>query len=406
MRLRRVEPILRRALQGSCRVPAGSRVLVAASGGADSTALLIALASVARERDLEIHAAHLNHRLRGADADADAAFVVKLCKRLGVPLRSSRWDTRSRMRRRGLSGENGLRVLRREFLEGTAKRTSADFIATAHTADDQLETVLLRLMRGAGLRGLGGMRPRHRRWIKPLLELTRAELEADLRGANQQWRDDASNLDATFARNRVRHDVVPALVAAMGRAGSPAARAKPATRNTPPALRAGAASARSALARRVTALAGELREAESALRRWTRPLARAATANTMEARIAVARLQRFPAAARRELVRSVWREIAPPGIGLTSAHLAQVDRLQAGAAGPVRLPADFSARRQGEAILIGRARIQQDVQPGAGSTKDSARPTRGEHFRHGKAARRGVLATRQAARVERDFRKR
>lgn len=408
MRLRRVEPVLRRALLGPCRVAAGARVLVALSGGADSTALLVALASIAPERELELHAAHLNHRLRGADSDADAAFVAALCKRLRVPLVTARWGTRARMRHRGISGENGLRTLRREFLDGAATRVDAGCIATAHTADDQLETLLLRLMRGTGLRGLGGMRPRAGHWIKPLLELTRAELEADLRGARQPWREDASNADPAFARNRVRHGVVPALLAAMDTPGSRAARTKPAARRAAlaPDANASVASARSALARRVAALATELREAETALRRWTRGLARTATGNTREVRIPLARLRRFPVAARRELFRAVWRQVAPADDGLTAAHLVQIDRLQAGAGGPVRLPSGFAAWRDGAALLIAPGRIQEDVHTGAGSAGNPAGPGRKGRLRRAGAARRDVSVTEPAALVGRDFRKR
>ena len=373
---------MRRALQGPCRVPAGGRVLVGVSGGADSTALLVALASIARERALEVHAAHLNHTLRGAAADTDAAFVGALCRRLAVPLHAARWDTRARMRRRGLSGENGLRMLRREYLEAVAARIDAPFIATAHTADDQLETVLMRLMRGSGLRGLGGMRPRAGRWIKPLLELARADIESDLRGARQGWREDASNADPGHTRNRVRHGVVPALVAAM--------------RGTN----------RSGLARRVAALAAELREAESALWRWMLPMARAASGGTVPARIPAARLSRFPVAARRALVRTVWREIAPPGLGLTAAHLAHIDRLQADARGPVALPGGFSARREGGTILIGQGRIQQGAHPGARPSGRPARPVRGGRLRPTRVARRRTPGTGPAVPAGRDFRKR
>ena len=158
MRLRRLEPVLRRALRGPCRLPAGSTLLVAVSGGADSTALLVALASLARESGLVIRAGHLHHGLRGAEADSDLVHVRELCERLQIPLAAARWDCTARMRRRGLRGEAGLRVLRREFLLAAARRTGASAIATAHTADDQLETLLMRLARGTGFTGMAGMR--------------------------------------------------------------------------------------------------------------------------------------------------------------------------------------------------------------------------------------------------------
>ena len=148
MRLRRIEPCLRRALSGPCRLPAGSGLLVAVSGGADSTALLAGLARVAPEFGLSLHAAHLHHGLRGAAADADLAFVRRLCARLGVPLIAARCNASALMKRHGLAGENGLRVLRRRFLRAALRRARAAAIATAHTADDQLRIAARRLARG------------------------------------------------------------------------------------------------------------------------------------------------------------------------------------------------------------------------------------------------------------------
>src|SRR5262249_12474633 len=177
----------------------------------DSTALLLGLHRIAREFGIELAAAHLHHGLRGRAADRDVGFVRDLCARLGIGLDAARWDTRERMRRRGLSGQSGLRQLRREFLLAAADRAGAQAIATAHNADDQLETLLLRLVRGTGLRGLGAMSPRTGRWIRPLLEASRADIEADLRVIGQSWREDGSNRDLGYARNRVRHEVVPRL---------------------------------------------------------------------------------------------------------------------------------------------------------------------------------------------------
>ena len=143
MRLRRLEPILRRAFRAS-DWPAGNRLLIAVSGGADSTALLLGAHRSAPELGLTLYAAHLHHGLRGAEADADLQFVRDLCGRLSVPLSVGRRKGKPWMAERGLSGQAGLRAMRRQFLLSTARRVRAAAIATAHTADDQLETLLLR----------------------------------------------------------------------------------------------------------------------------------------------------------------------------------------------------------------------------------------------------------------------
>ena len=361
MRLRRIEPCLRRALSGPCRLPAGSGLLVAVSGGADSTALLAGLARVAPEFGLSLHAAHLHHGLRGAAADADLAFVRRLCARLGVPLIAARCNASALMKRHGLAGENGLRVLRRRFLRAALRRARAAAIATAHTADDQLETVLMRLLRGAGLRGLGGMRERQGVWLKPLLEATRLEIVSDLRAARMKWREDASNREAAWTRNRVRNDAIPALLraldpapgAAVGRAGA----APTPTSDRAPAL---AARDRAALARRVAYAAREARDAEEALGAWL------AASRPALCRIegGVATLERerlgsFPIAARRMALRAAWRRIAPAGLGLTRRHMAGLCSLVAASRphGRLDLPAGVRAVRERDTIRLvaGRA---------------------------------------------------
>jgi tRNA(Ile)-lysidine synthase len=339
-RLRRIEPALRRALRGPCALPRGSRILVAVSGGADSTALLVGIARVAPEHGLAVSAAHLHHGLRGAAADADLEHVRALCGRLGVPLAFARRDTPRQMRRRGLAGENGLRILRRAFLRRAATRAGAQAIATAHTADDQLETLLMRLARGAGLRGLGGMRERHGRWLKPMLDVTRAEVEADLGRAGIAWRTDESNADRRYLRNRVRHDVVPALLAAIA-----------------PARPSG--SARAALARRAGAAAREAREAERAIAAWISPvLGKICRIQRGEIALETIGVAPYPIAARRTLLRQLWRALPGAGPGLTVRHLETLDRLIAagreGAA--VNLPDAWTARREGGWIRFHRSR--------------------------------------------------
>src|SRR5262245_37035187 len=316
MRLRRLEPVLRRALRGPCRLPAGSTLLVAVSGGADSTALLIALHSVAREFGLVIHAAHLHHGLRGADADSDLAHVEALCARLGVSVEAARWDCTARMRRRGTRGEAGLRELRREFLVTAARRVGAAAIATAHTADDQLETLLMRLARGTGLTGMAGMRARRGVWIKPMLHATRADIERDLRQHGLAWREDASNATPAYLRNRIRHGAVPALLAALGGPAS------------------GATARRERLAHRAAMLAEELADAGRVLARVAAARLRRAVAQPAASRAIDTRaLATLSPSLQRLVLGRAWKRFGPAGAdapGLTKRHFVSLGQCLTG----------------------------------------------------------------------------
>ncbi|NTV03405.1 tRNA lysidine(34) synthetase TilS, partial [bacterium] len=171
-------------------------VLVALSGGADSTALL-RLAVLHRERSgAPVEAAHLDHALRGAEAEADADFCRALCRDLDVPLHLRREDPRPLAAVRGRGLEEAARALRREFLAGVLDaRPALAACATGHHRDDQAETVLIRLFRGTGPDGLQGIRPRAGRFIHPLLGCGRDEIEAWLAALGQTWRRDATNDD-------------------------------------------------------------------------------------------------------------------------------------------------------------------------------------------------------------------
>jgi tRNA(Ile)-lysidine synthase len=198
-------------------IPAGTHVLAAVSGGADSVALAVVLARLAPLHGFTLAGiAHLHHGLRGAEADGDQAFVEALAARLGVPCVTAREDVAARAAEAGESIESAARRVRYGFFDEAASGLGADRIATGHTADDQAETVIMRLMRGAGLHGLSGVRPRNGRVVRPLLETRRAELEAFLREADESWRTDTSNADAAIARNQVRHVALPALTAIGG----------------------------------------------------------------------------------------------------------------------------------------------------------------------------------------------
>lgn len=194
----------------------GSRAVVGVSGGADSVALLHALAALAPQRRWRLLAVHVDHQLRDGSGE-DARFVQQLAERLGVPSAVERRDVTAACRAGGWSLEDGARRLRHEALRDAARRFSASAIALAHTADDQAETVLLRLLRGTGLTGLAAMAPK-RVWgdvavIRPLLGISRGEVVAYLESAGMRWREDPSNTDRRFARNKVRHELLPALEA-------------------------------------------------------------------------------------------------------------------------------------------------------------------------------------------------
>ena len=199
---------------------AGERVCVAVSGGADSTALLLALVEANAEKQglgVALSAAHVHHGLRGAEADGDEDFVRELCARLAVPLTVFRVDTAARQVAEREGMEEAARELRYEALRGLA----VDAVATAHTLDDQAETVVMKLLRGAWTEGLGGISPEVQgegrrdkgqvKLVRPMLGVRRAEVEAFLRERGQAWREDASNQDVSLTRNRVRRELMPLL---------------------------------------------------------------------------------------------------------------------------------------------------------------------------------------------------
>lgn len=192
-------------------LPAGSTVLCALSGGGDSMALLTCLLALAGERDLTVVAAHYDHQLRGEESRADAAFVADWCRRNQVPLTMGQGEVAAQAARQGTGLEETARAMRYAFLEETARAMGAEAIATAHTADDNAETVLLHLVRGTGLDGLTGIPPRRGAIIRPLLTMTRQEIEAYLAEEGVPHREDSSNADLAFSRNRLRHQVMPVL---------------------------------------------------------------------------------------------------------------------------------------------------------------------------------------------------
>lgn len=205
-------------------LPDGSHILVAVSGGADSIALLHVLKAQASQRRWRLTVGHLHHGIRGKMADRDAAFVKTVARALKIPCVVGRADVPVLAARDGVSIEMAARRARYAFLAKTADKVRADVVVTAHTADDQVETFFLKLCRGAGRGALGGVRAvvplaelapeglaLRQKVVRPLLGATRIEVLEYLRRHNMEWREDSSNTDPAFLRNRVRHELLPLL---------------------------------------------------------------------------------------------------------------------------------------------------------------------------------------------------
>jgi tRNA(Ile)-lysidine synthase len=192
--------------------PRGARVVAAVSGGSDSVAMLLLLRELASTGELELAGlAHLHHHIRGAEADADAAFCRDLAARLGIPALMGDADVPAAAADAGVSLEVAGRRARQRFYAEVMASATASRVAVAHTRDDQAETILLRLARGAGSAGLGGMAPRRGPIARPVLDTTRKSLRDFLRARGEGWREDATNLDRGIPRNLVRHEVMPHL---------------------------------------------------------------------------------------------------------------------------------------------------------------------------------------------------
>lgn len=193
----------------------GERVCVAVSAGADSTALLLALHEQASTLAIGLSAAHLHHGIRGGGADDDLGFLQELCATRELTLHVEHADVPALAAAAGETLEEAARNARLEFFDRLLASGAATSVATAHTEDDQAETVLMKLIRGAWTEGLGGISPvltRERgRVVRPLLRATRSQVIDFLRSRNQGWREDSTNSDPVYTRNRVRAHLLPLL---------------------------------------------------------------------------------------------------------------------------------------------------------------------------------------------------
>ena len=188
--------------------------IIALSGGADSVALLLLL----KNAGFNVHAAHCNFRLRGAESDRDEVFCVELCHRLGVELHRVHFDTREYAELHKVSIEMSARELRYKWLEQLREDIGAAGICVAHHRDDSVETVILNMVRGTGVHGLVGIRPRNGYILRPLLCVSRDEIEGFLTSCGQKYITDSTNLEDEATRNKVRHHIIPELQQLNGKA--------------------------------------------------------------------------------------------------------------------------------------------------------------------------------------------
>jgi tRNA(Ile)-lysidine synthase len=312
-------------------------LVVAVSGGPDSVALACAAAEVSGgHRPLVL--AHFNHQLRGADSDADEAFVVGLHAALsaGVPglrLRTGRLDVAGQARREGANLEALARRVRYGWLAEVARGEGASWVATGHTADDQAETVLHRLLRGAGLQGLRGIAVRRSldagvSLVRPLLGTTRAEVLAYLASRDQPYREDASNRDLRHTRNRIRHELLPHL----------------------------AAHYNSAVVSVLGRLAAQAEETFAALEEEARALLREAELPRAGALCILDRasLAAAPRHRVREALRVLWAREDWPLDGMGYREWERLVDLAAGGTLALDLPGGVRARRRERVIQVGR----------------------------------------------------
>ena len=293
----------------------GDTVVCAVSGGADSVSMLHVLLSLQDTLGIRVEAAHFNHHLRGAESDRDEAFVRQLCASLGVPLHTGGGDVQARAAQTHESLEEAARKLRYAFFD-----TLPGLVATAHTQDDNLETVLLNLTRGTGLAGLTGIPPKRGRLIRPMLVCTRAQIEAYLAEHGFSYVTDSTNLLPDARRNRLRQRVIPLL------------------REENPAV-----------AQTVFRTCALLRKDDAYLDTRAREALQAAQLPDGVSRSA---LSAWPEAVRTRAVRLLLESIHAPK--LTQRHIDAVDRLLFAScpSASVSLPGGFAARLEYDRLYL------------------------------------------------------
>lgn len=308
---------------------AGERVGVAVSGGPDSVLLLEFMRHLARELGLVLAVVHFNHHLRGAESDADEQFVHTLARNLGLQFLRAEADVARVAREKRRNLEATARELRYRFFFSLADRGRLDRVVTAHTADDQAETVLLRLLRGTGTRGLSGIYPvLEGKIVRPFLRLTREEIEAEIKARGLVARVDASNLDTRFRRNKVRLELLPVL----RREYSPE------------------------IVTLLKELANRAREDEEVLEQLARERAHPwRVREGREEKIPVRVLAELPAAIARRVLRQMVLAAQGSLRGITHRHIQALYRLAAhGQSGKSQeLPGGIQARKEFDWLIVG-----------------------------------------------------
>lgn len=305
----------------------GETIVVAFSGGADSTALLDILANLA-DFPLKLVLAHLNHCLRGEDSEGDALFAGTVSKKYALPIEISRVDVTAAAEANRLSLEEAGRNARYSFLREVAEKHSAGAVALGHHRNDQAETVLMRLIRGSAGSGLVGMKPKSsdKVFVRPLLCLSRTEIESYLCKGGMHWREDSSNADIKFLRNRIRHELLPLL-------------------NTyNPAITESLNQTAQALAADEELLAAVVE----------RVYAQITTTSPGEISLDVKLLLLQPEALRKRLYRQALCNLQGNLRGISAQHLVDIDRLATGdkGSGKLSLPSGLLVIRNYAALIL------------------------------------------------------
>ena len=304
---------------------AGERAGVAVSGGLDSVGLLRLLLESRRELGIVLSVVHFNHKLRGQESDADEQFVAALARKYRVDFHCDRGDVAAYATEKHLSIEAAARKMRYEYFDCLLRTEGLNRIATAHTLDDQAETVLMRVARGAGTRGLAGIYPQlavhgsqfsGSSIVRPLLGIRRKELEAYLREVGQEWREDSTNRDLRHARNRVRHGILPRL-----------------ERNLNPAVREALSET------------AEIARAEEEY--WKNEIARVLPLVWEDGQLTTAVLAEFPLAVQRRVIRAAAESL---GFRLEFRHVGEILEVSFGSRKSAVLPDGWMASRNRNAL--------------------------------------------------------